>query len=173
MPGTACQPEDGIWDVADGALRVSGRGPRLEPGQNARAKRESRMAEETQVNPQITDAVAQSNVKVMGEAPAMAMGNVYQSAAHSMGILFENAVAQAQQTQIMAQAATTQGVMQIYSLNTAAAAGAAEKLAQSGVADNLTGLLAVLNAFRSENQASGAPTVDVDNDNDDDDHKGE
>ena len=31
----------------------------------------------TTVNPQITDAVTQSNVKVVGEAPAMALGNVY------------------------------------------------------------------------------------------------
>ena len=44
------------------------------------------------VNEQITDAVTQSNVKVVAESPAMAMANVYQSAAHSTGILFENAV---------------------------------------------------------------------------------
>lgn len=73
-----------------------------------------------QVNQQITDAVTQSNVKVVAEAPAMALGNVYQSAAHSTGIMFENAVnAQAQQN-ILAQTATTQGVMQIYSVDTIA-----------------------------------------------------
>ncbi|MFN4010384.1 MAG: R body protein RebB-like protein, partial [Pannonibacter sp.] len=35
----------------------------------------------------------------------------------------------------------------IYSLDTTAAAGATEKVAQTGVADNLTSLLTVLNAF--------------------------
>ncbi|KPH15170.1 MULTISPECIES: RebB family R body protein [unclassified Chryseobacterium] len=72
------------------------------------------------VNEQITDAVTQSNVKVVGEAPAMALGNVYQSAAHSTGIMFENAVNAQNQQNILGQAATTQGVMQIYSIDTIA-----------------------------------------------------
>ncbi|REC44187.1 RebB family R body protein [Chryseobacterium pennipullorum] len=70
------------------------------------------------VNQQITDAVTQSNVKVVGEAPAMALGNVYQSAAHSTGIMFENAVNAQNQQNILGQAATTQGIMQIYSMDT-------------------------------------------------------
>ena len=41
------------------------------------------------VNDQITDAVTQVNVKVLGEAPAEALGSLYQSMAHSTGILFE------------------------------------------------------------------------------------
>ncbi len=99
------------------------------------------------VNPMITDAVTQSNVKVVGEAPAMAISTLYQSMAHSTGVLFENAVSAQQQQNILAQAAVNQGVMQIYSLDTTAAAGASEKVAQTGVADNLTSLLTVLNAF--------------------------
>jgi len=82
------------------------------------------MAEPTPVNGQITDAVTQANVKVVGEAPAMAMGAIYQSLAHSTGILFENAVSAQQQLAIAAQAATNQGVIQIYSVDTAAAAAA-------------------------------------------------
>lgn len=74
----------------------------------------------TTVNSQITDAVTQSNVKVVGEAPAMALGNVYQTAAHSTGIMFENAVNTQNQQNILGQAATTQGVMQIYSMDTVA-----------------------------------------------------
>ncbi|MCO3897341.1 R body protein RebB-like protein, partial [Pseudomonas aeruginosa] len=46
----------------------------------------------TAVNNQITDAVTQSNVKVIGEAPAMALGSIFQTMAHSTGILFENSV---------------------------------------------------------------------------------
>jgi len=106
------------------------------------------MAFPTSVNDQVTDAVTQSNVKVVGEAPAMAMGSIYQTMAHSTGILFENAVSAQQQQNTLTQAATNQGVMQIYSLDTTAAAGATEKVAQTGVADNLTSLLTVLNAFR-------------------------
>nr|WP_149892574.1 RebB family R body protein [Roseibium aestuarii] len=103
---------------------------------------------ETLVNPMVTDAVTQSNVKVVGEAPAMAISTLYQAMAHSTGILFENAVSAAQQQNTLAQAATNMGVMQIYSLDTTAVAGASEKVAQTGVADNLTGLLTVLNAFQ-------------------------
>lgn len=80
------------------------------------------------VNGQITDAVTQSNVKVVGEAPAMAMGTLYQSMAHSTGLMFENAVNNQNQQNILAQAATTQGVMQIYSVDTMADATAVAKM---------------------------------------------
>ncbi|EJL68702.1 RebB family R body protein [Chryseobacterium populi] len=74
----------------------------------------------TTVNEQITDAVTQSNVKVVAEAPAVALGNVYQAAAHSTGIMFENAVNSQNQQNILGQASTTQGIMQIYSMDTIA-----------------------------------------------------
>lgn len=106
------------------------------------------MAYPTAVNNQITDAVTQSDVKVVAEAPAIAMGSIYQTMAHSTGILFENAVAAQQQQNTLALAASNMGVMQIYSLDTTAAAGATEKVAQTGVSDNLTSLLSVLSAFR-------------------------
>lgn len=85
------------------------------------------------VNPQITDAVTQSNLKVVGEAPAMALGQVYQATAHSLSILFENAVQAQQQQAILAQAATTQGVMQIYSLDTAATGVASSEILGAAV----------------------------------------
>lgn len=80
----------------------------------------------TAVNDQITDAITQSNVKVIGEAPAFAMGSIYQSMARSTGILFENAVRQQQQMNILMQAATNQGVIQIYSTDTMAPPGPEE-----------------------------------------------
>ncbi|WP_299085484.1 RebB family R body protein [uncultured Ruegeria sp.] len=101
----------------------------------------------TTVNAQITDAVTQTNVQVVADAPAMSLGSVYQSMAHSTGILFENAVAAQQQQNTLTQAAANQGVMQIYSLDTTATAGASEKIGQVGTADNLSGLMTVLNAF--------------------------
>ena len=60
------------------------------------------MAIPTPVNGQITDAVTQANVKVLGDAPAMAMGAIYQSLAHSTGILYENATSSQQQLAIAA-----------------------------------------------------------------------
>ena len=102
------------------------------------------MALPTAVNGQITDAVTQSNVKVLGDAPAMAMGAIYQALAHSTGILYENATSSQQQLAIAAQAATNQGVIQIYSVDTMAGAVATSKLAKSDVPDNMLSLLAVL-----------------------------
>ena len=109
--------------------------------------RSSKMAFPTSVNDQITDAVTQSNVKVVAEAPAMAMASIYQTMAHSTGILFQNAVSAQQQQNTLSQASTNQGVMQIYSVDTTAGAAATEKVAQGGVADNLTSLLTVLQSF--------------------------
>ena len=79
------------------------------------------------VNSQITDAVTQSNVKVVAEASAITLGNVYKTAAHSTGLMFENAINAQNQQNILGQAATTQGVMQIYSVGTVADAVAIAK----------------------------------------------
>ena len=68
------------------------------------------MAFPTAVNDQITDAITQTNVKVLGEAPAMAMGAIYQAVAHSIGIMFENAVSAQQQSNQLAQAVTAKCV---------------------------------------------------------------
>ncbi|WP_042722379.1 RebB family R body protein [Flavobacterium sp. B17] len=87
---------------------------------------------ETKVNEQITDAVTQSNVKVVGEAPAMALANVYQTAAHSTGLMFENAVNAQNQQNILAQAAANQGIMQIYSIDTISDAIAIAKMLNAG-----------------------------------------
>jgi hypothetical protein len=40
----------------------------------------------TPVNGQITDPVSQSNVKVLGEAPAVSMGNLYQATNYSLAM---------------------------------------------------------------------------------------
>lgn len=84
------------------------------------------MAEPTSVNPQITDAVTQTNVKVLGDAPAQAMASLYQSVAHSVGIAMENAVNAQQQIATLSQAAATQGISLLYSVDTAATAVAAK-----------------------------------------------
>jgi len=107
------------------------------------------MAIPTPVNGQITDSVTQANVKVVADAPAMAMGAIYQSLVHSTGILYENAASSQQQLAIAAQAATNQGVIQIYSVDTMAGAVSAAKLAQSDMPDNMLALLSALRAGTS------------------------
>lgn len=48
------------------------------------------------VNGQITDAVTQTNVKVVAEAPAQAMASLYQVAAHANGMSMHNSVSNQQ-----------------------------------------------------------------------------
>lgn len=68
------------------------------------------MAFPTAVNSQITDAVTQTNVQVLSEAPAMAMGNLYQSVGQALGNAAHNAVTNQQNANTLAQAVTTQCV---------------------------------------------------------------
>ncbi len=77
------------------------------------------MAYPTSVNSQITDSVTQANVKVLGDAPAMAMGNLFQATAQALSNAAHNATSAQQQANIMAQAATTMGVATLYSIDTA------------------------------------------------------
>lgn len=78
------------------------------------------MAFPTAVNDQITDAVTQANTKVLGDAPAMAMGNLFQATSQALANAAHNATHNQQQTNITAQAATTMGVATLYSIDTAA-----------------------------------------------------
>lgn len=76
------------------------------------------MADPTLVNGQITDAVTQADVKLLGDAPGQALATVYQVMAHSVGIGMQNAVAAQQQMNTIAAATTAQGVNLIYSIPT-------------------------------------------------------
>ncbi len=106
------------------------------------------MAIPTLVNGQITDSVTQSNLSVLGVAPAMAMGSMYQSSAHATGLMYQNTVQAQQQTAIAAQAAVNQGVMQIFSANTMAAAAATNKVAQSDTVSTMLTLIVALAALK-------------------------
>ncbi len=64
----------------------------------------------TSVNPQVTDAITQTNVKVLAEAPAMAMGSLYQTIGNSVAMAAANAVYAQQQANVTYQAASTMGV---------------------------------------------------------------
>jgi Killing trait len=79
------------------------------------------MAFPTPVNSQITDSVTQANVQVLGTAPAVAMGNLYQATAQALANAAHNATNAMQQSYVTGQAATTMGVATLYSLDVASA----------------------------------------------------
>lgn len=105
------------------------------------------MATNTALNAQSTDAITQAGASNPGNSPAVSMANMYQTLAHSQSVLFANGVNQQQQQNLVAQTAANQGTMQVYSLNTMTAAGATQKMSQTGSADNMTGLLTVLKGY--------------------------
>ena len=68
------------------------------------------MAFPTSVNSQITDAVTQANVKVLADAPAMALGSLYQTVAQATGIAAQNAATIQQANNQLSQAIVTRCV---------------------------------------------------------------
>ncbi|MBJ7332429.1 MAG: RebB family R body protein [Solirubrobacteraceae bacterium] len=73
----------------------------------------------TAVNGQITDAVTQTNVKVLGEAPAQAMGNLFVATSQALSNAAHNATNNQQQSYVTMQASTTQAVATLYAVDTA------------------------------------------------------
>ncbi|ARV15200.1 RebB family R body protein [Polaribacter sp. SA4-12] len=73
------------------------------------------MAFPTSVNDQITDSVTQTNIQVVGEASAIAMGSLYQTASNSLSIAIQNSVSNQQQNNIVATTATSICVKKILS----------------------------------------------------------
>jgi len=105
------------------------------------------MASPTAVNDQITDSVSQANVKILAEAPAMAMGNLYQVTAQALGNAAHNATHSQQQANMISQAATTQGVSLLYTVDTAADSVATSKIFQSDLPELISLLKTVIEAF--------------------------
>ena len=84
------------------------------------------------VNEQITDSVTQVNTKVVGETPAMAMGNLLMSTSHALSNAAHNATAAQQQAQITMQAATVQGVNSLMAIGSAVIGRGAESIIEKG-----------------------------------------
>ncbi|BFM50401.1 RebB family R body protein [Marinomonas sp. THO17] len=84
------------------------------------------------VNEQITDSVTQVNTKVVGETPAMAMGNLLLSTSQALGTAAHNATAAQQQAQITMQAATVQGVNSLTAIGSAVLGRGAEGIIEKG-----------------------------------------
>jgi hypothetical protein len=86
------------------------------------------MAFPTSVNPQIIDAVRQDNIRVVAEAPAIALGNLFVSTSQALANAAHNATNNQQQGYVTMQAATTQAVSTLLSLDTASAGQATTKI---------------------------------------------
>lgn len=65
------------------------------------------------VNPQITDAVSQTNVKILGEAGAIAIAQNYLAASQANNILFANMVSNQMNGAMSAQAAAVEGALKL------------------------------------------------------------
>lgn len=79
----------------------------------------------TAVNSQITDAITQANVKVLGDAPAVAMGNLFVATSQALSNAAHNATLEQQQSYVTMQASTTQGLATLDAVDTATAGVAA------------------------------------------------
>ncbi|WP_431257270.1 RebB family R body protein [Roseateles chitinivorans] len=77
------------------------------------------MAFPTAVNSQITDSVSQVNTKVLGDAPAIAMGNLFVATSQALSNAAHNATNNQQQSYVTMQASTTQGVSTLLAIDTA------------------------------------------------------
>ena len=109
------------------------------------------MAEPKNVNGAITDAVTQANVKVLADSPAMSLSNLYQTVSQSLSLSVQNAVALQQQSNIVHQATTTQGVNLLYTVGTAAVGMAASETLESDTSDNLVNMLSAVLALKDKN----------------------
>ncbi|WP_310619146.1 RebB family R body protein [Flexibacterium corallicola] len=70
------------------------------------------MADDT-VNSQITDAVTQTNVKVVAEAPSQAMASLYQVVSNATGLSVQNATHSQQAMNQISTAVVSKGVQLI------------------------------------------------------------
>jgi hypothetical protein len=86
------------------------------------------MAFPTAVNSQITDSVSQVNTGVLGDSPAVATGNLMIATSQALSNAAHNATSGQQNAGVTAQAALTQGVSTLYSIDTAASAVGTAKI---------------------------------------------
>lgn len=72
----------------------------------------------TAVNGQITDSVSQANTEVLGNAPAVATGNFMIATSQALSNAAHNATTGQLNSGVTAQAALTQGVSALYTVDT-------------------------------------------------------
>jgi hypothetical protein len=80
------------------------------------------------VNPQITDSVTQVNTEVLGDAPAVATGNLFVSVSQALSGAAHNATTGQHQSVITSQAATVTGLDTLFSTDTASTGASTERI---------------------------------------------
>ncbi len=88
------------------------------------------MAYSTSVNSQITDSISQVNTKVLGDAPALSSGNLMIATSQALSNAAHNATSGQQQAVVTAQAAMTQGISTLYSLDISSTGVATKEIFQ-------------------------------------------
>lgn len=86
------------------------------------------MAFPTAVNSQVTDSVTQVNTKVLGDSPAIAMGNLFVATSQALSNAAHNATNNQQQSYVTMQASTTQAVSTLLSVDTASSGVATRRI---------------------------------------------
>lgn len=89
------------------------------------------MAFPTAIDTQITDSVTQADTKVLGDAPAVAMGNLFVATSQALSNAAHNATEAQQQADVATQAATTAGVATLLTLDTATTGVATKEILDS------------------------------------------
>lgn len=82
----------------------------------------------THVASQVTDSITQVNTKVLGDAPAMAMGNFMLATSQGLSNAAHNATSNQFNATVTGQAAMTQGIATLYAIDTASAGVATQKI---------------------------------------------
>ncbi|WP_029015149.1 RebB family R body protein [Niveispirillum irakense] len=77
------------------------------------------MAFPTSLNSQVTDSVSQVNTAVLGDAPAVAVGNLMVVTSQALSNAAHNATNNQNQSYVTMQTATTQGISTLLSIDTA------------------------------------------------------
>jgi hypothetical protein len=86
------------------------------------------MAFPTAINSQITDSITQVNTKVLGDAPAVAMGNLFVATSQALSNAAHNATNNQQQSYVTMQASTTQGISTLLTIDTASTGEASGRI---------------------------------------------
>ncbi|MEL6537025.1 MAG: RebB family R body protein [Bacteroidota bacterium] len=86
------------------------------------------MAAPTALNSQITDSVTQVNTKVVGESPALSMGELMVVTSQALSNAAHNATSNQMNMYPLSQATMTQGVSTLLSIDTASTGEATQKV---------------------------------------------
>ncbi len=84
------------------------------------------------VNGAITDSVTQVNTKVLGDTPAIAMGNLMMSTSQALSVSGQNLTNGQQQANVMYQAATVQGINALMNTGSAVTGTVSGKIIDKG-----------------------------------------